>query len=71
MALLPDQLPLAVQEVTLPVVDHERVAEPLCVILHGPCVLLHCISTVGAGGGLTVTVTESEPVPPGPLQVTV
>lgn len=70
-ALLPDQEPDAIHEVMTPDADHESVAEPLCATLHGPCPLLHCMSTVGADGGFTVTTTESSSVPPGPVQVTV
>jgi hypothetical protein len=69
--LLPDHAPDAVHDVMVPLDVHESVAEPLCATVHGPCELLHCISTVGAGGGLTVTVTESDMEPPGPVQVMV
>lgn len=71
VVFVPDQEPEAVQEVTMPMVDHESVAEPLCAMAQGPFVPLHCMSTVGAGGGVTVTVTESFPLPPGPEHDTV
>lgn len=66
VATAPAQAPEAEQLVAL-VEDHVRVAAPPGATLLGAAVS----TTVGAGGGVTVTVTDCEALPPGPLQVRV
>jgi hypothetical protein len=64
-ALLPDQVPEAVQAVAW-VDDHVRVALPPLVIALGPTLRL----TVGSGA-LTETVVDCTALPAGPRQVNV
>lgn len=64
--LLPLHPPVAVQLVVV-VLDHVSVAVELYDTVIGPADPFASKSTVGAGGGLTVTCTESVAVPPGPV----
>ena len=65
-ALLPDQAPLAVQEVALLDDQVSVAALPLATVL-GLAVKL----TVAVGFGLTVTVADCAALPPAPVQVSV
>ncbi len=68
---VPDQAPDAVHDVMTPDDVHESDAVLLCATETGPSDEFAFISTVGAGGGFTVTTTASLALPPGPVQLTV